>query len=224
MVARRSLTTDTLFFCLATTAVAGFTFWGGVNRWAAGGLLALYFTQFVVAYKRETRAEGACEVHRHSADDTVPFPRSMWLAALLALGGLTGILVGAEMVVTGAVEVAGRLGMSEEIIGLTIVAVGTSLPEIAASTVAAYRGHTDVAVGNVVGSNLLNLSAIAGIAGLVSPYEIPGHIQDFDIWILIAASLAIVPALLGRMRLGRRWGLALLIGYGLYLVATVFAP
>ena len=224
VVARRSLTTDTLFFCLATAAVAGFAFWGGVNRWAAGGLLALYVTQFIVAYRRESKAEGASEIHLHSADDTVPSPRSAGLAVLLALGGLIGILAGAEMVVTGAVEVAGRLGMSEEIIGLTIVAIGTSLPEIAASTVAAYRGHTDVAVGNVVGSNLLNLSAIAGVAGIVAPYRIPDHIRDFDVWILIAASLVIVPALLGRIRLGRRWGLALLAGYGLYLAATMFLP
>ncbi len=224
VVARRSLSTDTLFYCLATAAAVGFTFWGGVNRWAAGGLLVLYVTQFAVAYRRESRAEGACEVHRHSAEDTVPLPRSPALSALLALGGLAGILAGAEMVVTGAVEVAGRLGMSEEIIGLTIVAIGTSLPEIAASTVAAYRGHTDVAVGNVVGSNLLNLSAIAGVAGLVAPYEIPDHIRDFDVWVLVVASLAIVPALLGRIRLGRRWGLALLGGYGLYLAATVFLP
>ena len=94
---------------------------------------------------------------------------SIWLSLLMITGGLAGLVLGGRLVVDKAVLLAGALGVSQKVIGLTIVAVGTSLPELATSVVAALKGHSDIAVGNVVGSNIFNILLILGISGVIRP-------------------------------------------------------
>lgn len=141
----------------------------------------------------------------------------------LALG--LGMLVGgAKLFVTGAVDGARLLGMSEAVIGLTIVAVGTSLPELATSVVATLRGQRDIAIGNVVGSNIFNILAVLGFSGLLSPrgLSVNEHIQNIDIPLMIGVSILTFIFAFSTKKLNRPMGaifLAIYIGYTYYLVA-----
>ncbi|MEI7642701.1 MAG: calcium/sodium antiporter [Chloroflexales bacterium] len=139
----------------------------------------------------------------------------------LVLGGLILLVAGAEWLVEGAVVFARTLGVSELIIGLTIVAVGTSLPEIATSILASLRGERDIAVGNVVGSNILNLLAVLGLTALISPQPItvPASALAFDIPVMVAAAVACLPIFFnGRMI--ARWEGTLFVSY--YVAYTAY--
>lgn len=194
---------------------------GAIARWEAGLLLFLcigYTAMLIIAARRAVPT---------STDD--PEPPSVVSAELkrnrhsvslcfLALG--LGLMVfGARFLVGGATSLASRLGVSEAIIGLTIVAAGTSLPELATSVVAAARGQRDIAVGNVVGSCVFNVLAILGIAGLAgrSSLVVSAPMLSFDIPVMIAASVACLPIVFTGHRIDRREGLLFLAGYLAYL-------
>lgn len=151
--------------------------------------------------------------------DDVQVHMALWIALPILIGGLAALVFGADIFVDGAANVARAFGVSEAVIGLTLVAFGTSLPELAASGVAAARGHGDVAVGNVVGSNLYNVAGIIGVTGLVVPLPVSESILAEDIWIMVAASLILVPIMLGKLHPGRLFGVTLFccyIGYIAY--------
>jgi len=148
----------------------------------------------------------------------------VWLANLgWAVGGLVLLVIGAAWLVDAAVVIARRLGLSELIVGLTIVAAGTSLPEVAASIVAGIRGERDIAVGNVIGSNLFNIMGVAGLSGLLAPEGVPVSTAAlrFDIPVMIAAAVACLPIFFTGYCIARWEGalfLAYYIAYTLYLV------
>ncbi|WP_288017255.1 calcium/sodium antiporter [Blastomonas sp.] len=145
------------------------------------------------------------------------------LATALALFavGLALIVAGGVVLVDAAIQIAQQLGISDAVIGLTIVAVGTSFPELVTSVIAAYRRQGDIALGNVLGSNIYNILFIGGITGVVAPTAVPASIMGFDLWVLLATSvLVMVLALTGR-RLGRIEGLTLVAAYCVYLGYTV---
>lgn len=145
------------------------------------------------------------------------------LATALALFavGLALIVAGGVVLVDAAIQIAQQLGISDAVIGLTIVAVGTSFPELITSVIAAYRRQGDIALGNVLGSNIYNILFIGGITGVVAPTAVPASIMGFDLWVLLATSvLVMVLALTGR-RLGRIEGLTLVAAYCVYLGYTV---
>ncbi|MCH8544332.1 MAG: calcium/sodium antiporter [Alcanivorax sp.] len=137
----------------------------------------------------------------------------------LFITGLVMLLVSARMLVWGAVELALSLGVSETVIGLTLVAAGTSLPELAASVAAALRGHADLAIGNIVGSNIMNLVAVLPVPALLAPGIMDPALvsRDFPAMLLLSAALLILVLIAGRRRLGRSAGLLLLAGYAGYL-------
>lgn len=138
------------------------------------------------------------------------------------LSGLVCLVVGGEMVVRGAVQLAARFGLSESFLGLTIVAVGTSLPELATSAVAAYKKNSDIAVGNIVGSNIFNIFFILGVSAAIRPLPFSAENQ-IDIFVMIAASLVLFLCLfIGSKRvLGRGEGVLFLILYAAYIVFLV---
>ncbi|MDM7928004.1 calcium/sodium antiporter [Blastomonas fulva] len=145
------------------------------------------------------------------------------LATALALFavGLALIVAGGVVLVDAAIQIAQQLGISDAVIGLTLVAVGTSFPELVTSVIAAYRRQGDIALGNVLGSNIYNILFIGGITGVVAPTAVPASIMGFDLWVLLATSvLVMVLALTGR-RLGRIEGLTLVAAYCVYLGYTV---
>jgi cation:H+ antiporter len=153
-----------------------------------------------------------------------PSPRSGSVARSAALATLgIGVLVGgAQALVAGAVDIAAALGVSERVIGLTMVAIGTSLPELASSIVAALRRETDIILGNIVGSNVFNLFAVLGVAALVHPITVDAVAVRADLLVMAAFSIVMVPMVLRGLRLGRREGAALLAAYGVY-VAFLFS-
>ena len=137
---------------------------------------------------------------------------AMWLIA-----GLIALPVGAQLLVSGATDIARAFGVSEAVIGLTLVAVGTSLPEMAASIAAAARGRADIALGNVVGSNIFNILSILGITALVAPLPVPAQMLRLDLWVMLASSLLLAPFLFRGIPITRPIGAAMVGAYGLYV-------
>jgi cation:H+ antiporter len=144
-----------------------------------------------------------------------------WEAMLFTVGGIAGVIIGADLLIDGAVDVAGLAGLSEAVIGLSLVAFGTSLPEIATAGMAAWRGHSDLAIGNVLGSNLFNILAIAGITALVVPVPVAAELLAFDLWVMLAVTVGLLLMITVRRRIGRLEGAALVAGYGLYITLIV---
>ena len=136
---------------------------------------------------------------------------------LTAVLGLVLVVVGGKLLVDGAVALARSYGISETLIGLTIVAVGTSAPELVTSVMAAIRRQADVAFGNVIGSNIYNILGIGGLTALVAPTEVPPEIIRFDNPVMLAVTVLTVVFAWTGLRIGRREGGALMVGYVVYL-------
>ena len=134
---------------------------------------------------------------------------------------MIGLPVGAEFLVEGSVEIARAFGVRESIIGLTLVAIGTSLPELATTVAAAFRRTADVAIGNVIGSNMFNVLAIAGIASFFGPIPVDQSILEYDLWVMVGASLLLAPFIFGRLDIGKRFGKLLVALYGAYIVSIL---
>ena len=143
--------------------------------------------------------------------------RPVWQALLLIGLGVLLLVGGARALVTGAVTIAQALGVPEKVIGLTLVAFGTSLPELASSVIAALKRETDIILGNIVGSNLFNVLAVLGTTALVTPVpQVFAEIRP-DIIVMIAFSVVVLPLMLRRSRLGRVGGAVLFAGYLVYI-------
>ena len=156
-----------------------------------------------------------------SEEYAVEEPRSPWIAILGALVGLGLLVGGAQLLVTGATSLARGFGVPELIIGLTLVAVGTSLPELATSIIAALKRESDIALGNIVGSNIFNILGILGITTLVEPIVVPYTAVALDLWVMLGLSVLLFPFLMTGLRLGRREGGVLLVLY-LFYVAYLY--
>lgn len=138
--------------------------------------------------------------------------------AIYLLLGLIGLPIGAGLLVEGSTSIARAYGVSETVIGLTLVAIGTSLPELATTVMAAVRRHADVALGNVIGSNLFNLLGIMGVAVLVGPVPVDPTFLAKDLWVMLGATLLLVPFVFMGRDITRAWGLGLSAAYAGYLV------
>ncbi len=149
-------------------------------------------------------------------------PNSSWgkIIAFILLGFVC-LPIGAELLIRGATGIAANFGLPDAIIGLTIVAIGTSLPELATTVTAAYRRHTDVILGNVIGSNMFNILVIMGVASLFGPIELPVNFLAYDFWVMVVAALTIVPFVIFGARLGKRWGIVFVLIYLLYIASIV---
>ena len=148
--------------------------------------------------------------------------RPLMIALFLAIG-LIGLPFGATLTVSGAAVIAQNYGISDAAVGLTIVALGTSLPELATTITAAMRGYCGLVLGNVLGSNLFNILAIMGLTAMVAPVPVPDVIMRVDVWVMLAAALAITPFVLGRRNITRVPGLLFVLSYVLYII-YVFVP
>jgi cation:H+ antiporter len=138
----------------------------------------------------------------------------------LIIAGLAAAIFGAGLLVDGATVLASAAGVSESVIGLTVVAVGTSLPELIACVIAVLRKHADVALGNIVGSNIYNLCGILGLTALIHPIEVPAEIARIDIWVMLGVTALLIVQLRSGWRLSRIEGavlVALYCGYTAFL-------
>lgn len=181
------------------------------------------YTVFAIRQSRRETGQVKAEYAEEFGDGRGTGARQMALNAGMAVAGLVLLVFGARWLVNGAVSMARALGLSELIIGLTIIAAGTSLPEVATSVIAALRGERDIAVGNVVGSNLFNIMAVLGLSAAVAPagVGVPAAALRFDIPFMIAAMVACLPIFFTGYRIARWEGwlfLAYYVGYTLYLV------
>ena len=201
---------------LASWVAAGF-YWAnqGVNRWEAGVLLAglAAYVGWTIRKGKEDGIAESCEAEEAMASAE---GLGIWAAIGLVVAGVAGLVGGAKLLVNAAIVLARLCGVTDAVIALTVVALGTSLPELATSVVAAKRGESDIAVGNVVGSNLFNILSILGIAPLVAPIVAP-DVRAEDLWVMLGLATAL-PLLCRKGRLGRGWGWALLAGYAGYML------
>ncbi|MEO1380477.1 MAG: calcium/sodium antiporter [Pseudomonadota bacterium] len=151
------------------------------------------------------------------ADPDMPF----WQIIVFLLLGLVGLPLGADLLVKNASIIASNFGVSDAVIGLTLVAFGTSLPELATTVMAAIRKNADVALGNVIGSNMFNLLAIIGIASLVGTIPVDPKFLRFDLWVMLASSLILIPFVFMKININRFWGLGLTALYVVYVVKVL---
>ncbi|HVL79630.1 MAG TPA: calcium/sodium antiporter [Sphingomicrobium sp.] len=207
----------------------------GLSRPVGAGFLVLLcaYLAYAVVQERGAKDDHTAAFDRAEAmsgSDAALRPRApagagalSWLAPVaIAIGGLALIILGGRLLVSGAVDLARLLGMSEEVIGLTIVAAGTSMPELVTSLVAAIRRQTDVAVGNILGSNIYNVLGIGSLTGIIAPTPVPAQIANFDSPLMVAASLLLFLFAWTGARLSRIEGgllLALYVAYIAWLVA-----
>jgi cation:H+ antiporter len=203
-------------------AVSGFLVaaaWSGSLSRPLGAVFVVLLGGYIAyTYWTERRAADAGAA-LHSAEALqVPTLKLTWpVAAGMAAGGIGVLVAGAALLVDGAIQVARDYGVSETIIGLTVVAIGTSLPELATSAVAAARREADVAIGNVVGSNIYNVLGILGVTALIRPIDVPAEIWAVDIWVMLAAAVVLVVFALSGLRINRWEGGLLLAGYVAYV-------
>ena len=210
--ARAGFGRDGAALTIATLLCVGVVLWGALDRWLGGVLVAALALYLVVAYRTDRAAAPDPAI----PSDAAAVPGPVWLALGLAVGGIAVTIGGARLAVDAAVALALVWGLSETVVGLTIVAVGTSLPELVTSVVAAFRRESAIAFGNVVGSNIYNILGILGVTALVRPIAVPPQIAQLDVWVMAAATAALVAAVVVRQRIGRLTGLAFLAAYGGY--------
>ena len=186
-----------------------------------GALLVLIFTAYLSWMARTARSETLLEA---ALEESGAIPRNGWTYLKLAgliIAGLAGLVLGSEWLIQGAVAAARALGVSELVIGLTIVAIGTSLPELATSVIASLRGERDISAGNVVGSNIFNILSVLGFSSLVAPdgMTVAPAALRFDAVVMIGVSLACLPVFFNDFQI-KRWEGALFMGY--YIAYTVY--
>ena len=204
---------------VATLLFIGLAFRGVFDAMAGAVLLAALFYILFVAFR-------AAQAHRRAGDDEPEEPEGAdpdmpWWKIHLFLGlGLVGLPLGADLLIDSAEVIAREFGVSEAVIGLTLVALGTSLPELATTTMAALRRQADVAIGNVIGSNMFNLLAIIGIAAFIGPLPVDPEFLRFDLWVMLGASLLLIPFVFFKWDINRPLGILLTLLYLLYVVAV----
>jgi len=190
----------------------------GVFDWISGVILLVALAGMLIHAAMAAKGHrAACaddeEEELEGADPDLP-----WFKIILFLVlGLIGLPLGANLLVDGASNIARDYGVSDAVIGLTLVAIGTSLPELATTVMAALRKQADVALGNVIGSNMFNLLGIIGVASLVGNIPVGPNFFAFDFWVMLAASLLLIPFVYLRQDLTRVWGVALSAAYIAYL-------
>lgn len=211
---------------IGVSALVPLLLWNDRVGRVEGMLLVAGLVAWVVLLVRWSRAESKDIAEEYAKEFGVPPPASAARTAgnaLLVLAGLALLVAGARWLLAGAIEIARHAGLDERTIGLTLVAVGTSLPEIAASILAAWRGERDIAVGNVVGSNMFNVLAVLGTSAAVSPSGITSSPQmlRFDVPVMLLAAAVCLPLAWTGSRVSRLEGALLLSGYVAYTAALL---
>lgn len=204
----RSVVRDGLVMIAASFVLLGAAWFGSISVVPGAVFLLLLAAYLVHAYF--SQKDGALAKVHQEPDHTI----AICLALLAA--GFVGLFIGANYLIAGATDIARHFGVSEAVIGLTIVAVGTSLPELATSVIAAMRGKSDIAIGNIVGSNIFNILGILGITGIIAPIAIGPVFLSFDIPIMLAIAAGFTALLAFTKSIGRLSGVLAIGGYGYY--------
>jgi len=215
-----ALRRDGLMLLLSTVVFVLLCHAGMIERWHGVVMLGVLGGYLYYCYRveRSCSAAGDESVHAKEVEEFDSLPDSMPKAALFTVIGLIGVAFGAKLLVDGAVDVARLLGVSETVIGITMVALGTSMPELATTIVAAVRRHNDVALGNIIGSNIFNTLGILGAVAVVKPIAIPEEIMQSDLWVMVGVTVVFVIAALSLKSLGRLLAVVFFLAYCLFIV------
>ncbi|MEO1536697.1 MAG: calcium/sodium antiporter [Pseudomonadota bacterium] len=207
----------TLIF-IALCFFSPLTWWHGLILLGLLTFILLDQAREAIQYRKASKAAVEEEEEVEGAEPGLPG----WKIAAFVILGLIGLPLGADMFVDSAVEIAEMFGVTDAVIGLTLVALGTSLPELATTVMAAIRRQADVALGNAIGSNMFNLLAILGVTTLVGPIPTDNPLVSYEIWAMLGASLLIAPFVFSnKLNLTRGWGLLLSVLYIVYIVLVV---
>jgi len=150
-------------------------------------------------------------------EESGTLPATPLMIATLLLAGLIGLPIGSALLLDSAEALAIKAGVPEDVIGLSLVALGTSLPELATALAAALRGQSAVAMGNVIGSNIFNILAVLGVASMIADIPIPSQLWSTNLWVMLGSSAMIAPFVFTKRPIGKLWGIAFLIGYIVFL-------
>lgn len=214
-VRREDIKADLVMMSVATAILTLQVLSGSIPRWQGGLMLALLVIYVIWALKRSrdlTRDAGESlstieNIHEYSIKTAI----------FALIMGLCGVALGAEVLVRGAVVSAGLIGVPESVVGLTIVAFGTSVPELSVSMIAAKKGQSEIVIGNVVGSNVFNILSILGIAALIKPFSFPDTSMMFDLWVVGGVSIGFSLWIYIRKGMSRPFGALMLLGYCAYI-------
>jgi len=180
-------------------------------------LLTALLAYIFWVYRGEAKRAPAENLYRAEDSEISTLPKSPWLIVVFTVGGLLLLIIGSRLLLRGALNLADYFQVSSSAIGVTLVAIGTSIPEISVSVIATFRRHADVAIGNVLGSNLFNLLGILGLSSLLQSLQVSSRFYDFDQWVMLAAAAAILPMMYTGYRLSRIEGMVLLSCYAAYV-------
>ncbi|UFQ98399.1 calcium/sodium antiporter [Pseudomonas wenzhouensis] len=227
IVSRQLIRLDVPIMIGASLLTFGLAWDGSLSRLDGALLFAgvVAYTGFLIYSARKDKGGDDDEFAKEFGLDEAPKPYAWAINLGLIIAGLVLLVTGSNFLVEGAVTLARALGISELVIGLTVVAVGTSLPELATSILAAIKGERDIAVGNIVGSNIFNLLCVLGLASLVSPaaISVSPNALAFDFPVMIAVAVACLPIFFAGYRINRWEGLLFLayyVAYTLYLILS----
>jgi len=183
-------------------------------------VILLSFTYYLIRKSRKsTKKEIAAKLE--SEAEVEEKESSTGMSFLFLLGGMFGLYFGSGWFVGGATEIARSFNLSDSVIGVTVVALGTSAPELVASIMAALKKQSDISVGNLIGSNIFNIFAVLGITAMVKPIAVEQEVMSFDMWWMLGISLLLVPVLYLGSKIGKLKGVILLISYVTYIVLVV---
>lgn len=218
---KKSFFKDYLFLIVATFLLIIAVLKGEISRLFGIGfitIIGLFLFYSYISIKKTRKREAEAMKDEIKEYESLK-QNSYFLIFSFITIGLVGLFYGSELLIKSSVSIARMFNVSEDVIGLTIVAFGTSLPELAASVIAAIKHHNEIALGNVVGSNIFNILLIIGVTVLIKPISVSDQIANFDIWVMLAATLALPIILLLGKKINRIFGAAFLVAYYIYLYA-----
>lgn len=216
---QRSATRDGLIMTLAALALFGFAHTEVIGRIEGAALLGALLIYLLASYWIEMRDKAPRVAEAETEEFETPWLSNIWIAALAVIVSIAILMTGADLLVRGAVNIASALGISDAVIGLTVVAVGTSLPELATAIVAAIRRHADVVLGNVIGSNIFNILGILGTTALIAPIPLAARFVAVDTPLMLAVMAGLTLLLVFTRKIGRVTAGIMLGGYALYTIS-----
>ena len=218
----RVILRDTVAMILATAVFITYALLGRVGLLQGIAMLGILAIYLGLSYRLERRKGNGAE-DLEMLEEVGKRPCSLPAAIALLAVGLAGLCLGSQFLIEGAVDLAKAAGVSDTVIGLTLVAVGTSLPELATAIVAGMRGHSDVALGNVLGSNIMNILLIVGILAIITPFHVAPEVLRVDMWIMGAVSVLLLPVLVTGKGISRAEGIFFLLLYAGFIVYQLFS-
>ncbi len=210
---------------IATALFAGFGVTGPLG-WIHGAImlaLLVFYLWFSIWNEAAAANHDRPATRKEDLTGIGWVPAGAWPALVTVAVGAGGLVLGSDLLVEGAVTIARAAGISESVIGLTLIAIGTSLPELATAVTAARHRHADLALGNALGSNIFNILLVLGVLVLIAPVQLAAEVLRFDLWVMVGVTLLLIPVMLSGWRISRLEGALVRALYAAY-IGFQFAP